>query len=190
MQSQEISNVQPKIPPIYIKGDINFFDFCKKIKPFTDPEGFNTKSSTSGLKLMTYSINAYRQIIKLLENENMNFHTFQTNEEKAFRVVIRHLHHTTPTAYIKEELHSLGFTTRSIINCLQYKTKNPLPLFFVDLEPSPFNQNVYKVDLICHTKIKIEAPHPKKKPSSMSKMSKLWTHQNLLPPHTQMCKMW
>jgi len=38
MQSQEISNVQPKIPPIYIKGDIDFFDFCKKIKPFTDPD--------------------------------------------------------------------------------------------------------------------------------------------------------
>ncbi|KAF0704463.1 Uncharacterized protein FWK35_00033326, partial [Aphis craccivora] len=39
MQSQEISNVQPKIPPIYIKRDIDFFDFCKKIKPFTDPKG-------------------------------------------------------------------------------------------------------------------------------------------------------
>ncbi|CAH1713632.1 unnamed protein product [Aphis gossypii] len=164
MQSQEISNVQPKIPPIYIKDNIDFFDFCKKIKPFTDPEGFNTKSSSSGLKLMTYSIKAYRQIIKFLENQNMNFHTFQTHEEKAFRVVIRHLHHTTPTAYIKEELHSLGFTTRLITNCLQYKTKNPLPLFFVDLEPSPLNQNIYKVDSICHTKIKIEAPHPKKNP--------------------------
>ncbi|KAL4127044.1 hypothetical protein QTP88_011242 [Uroleucon formosanum] len=44
MLSQEISNVQPKIPPIYIKDDIDFFDFCKKIKPFTDPDGFNTKS--------------------------------------------------------------------------------------------------------------------------------------------------
>jgi len=133
MLSQEISNVQPKIPPKYIKDDIDFFDFCKKIKPFTGPDGFNTKSSSSGLKLMTYSINAYRQIIKFLENNNMNFHTYQTNEEKAFRVVIRHLHHTTPTAYIKEELHSLGFITRSITNCLQYKTKNPLPLFFCGL---------------------------------------------------------
>jgi len=160
MQSQEISNVQPKIPPIYIKGNIDFFDFCKKIKTFTDPEGFNTKSSSSGLKLMTYSINAYRQIIKFLEKKNMNFHTFQTNEEKAFRVVIRHLHHTTPAAYIKEELHSLGFTTRSITNCLQYKTKNPLPLLIVDLEPSPLNHNIYKVDSICYTKIKIEAPNP------------------------------
>jgi hypothetical protein len=119
MQSQEISNVQPKIPhTIYIKGDIDFFDFCKKIKSFTDPEGFITKSLSSGLNLTTYSINAYRQIIKFLENKNMNFHTFQINEEKAFQVVIRHLHHTTPRAYIKEELHSLGFTTRSITNCL------------------------------------------------------------------------
>ncbi|KAL4155989.1 hypothetical protein QTP88_000024 [Uroleucon formosanum] len=186
MLSQEISNVQPKIPPIYIKDDIDFFDFCKKIKPFTDPDGFNTKSSSSGLKLMTYSINAYRQIIKFLEINNMNFHTYQTNEEKAFRVVIRHLHHTTPTDYIKEELHSLGFITRSITNCLQYKTKNPLPLFFVDLEPSPSNHNIYKVDSICYTKIKIEAPHPKKNPVQRLRCQN-YGHTRTYCHHTPRC---
>ncbi|KAL4085137.1 hypothetical protein QTP88_027429 [Uroleucon formosanum] len=186
MLSQEISNVQPKIPPIYIKDDIDFFDFCKKIKPFNDPDGFNTKSSSSGLKLMTYSINAYRQIIKFLEINNMNFHTYQTNEEKAFRVVIRHLHHTTPTDYIKEELHSLGFITRSITNCLQYKTKNPLPLFFVDLEPSPSNHNIYKVDSICYTKIKIEAPHPKKNPVQRLRCQN-YGHTRTYCHHTPRC---
>ncbi|KAL4085156.1 hypothetical protein QTP88_027448 [Uroleucon formosanum] len=186
MLSQEISNVQPKIPPIYIKDDIDFFDFCKKIKPFTDPDGFNTKSSSSGLKLMTYSINAYRHIIKFLEINNMNFHNYQTNEEKAFRVVIRHLHHTTPTDYIKEELHSLGFITRSITNCLQYKTKNPLPLFFVDLEPSPSNHNIYKVDSICYTKIKIEAPHPKKNPVQRLRCQN-YGHTRTYCHHTPRC---
>ncbi|KAL4136330.1 hypothetical protein QTP88_007878 [Uroleucon formosanum] len=186
MLSQEISKVQPKIPPIYIKDDIDFFDFCKKIKPFTDPDGFNIKSSSSGLKLMTYSINAYRQIIKFLEINNKNFHTYQTNEEKAFRVVIRHLHHTTPTDYIKEELHSLGFITRSITNCLQYKTKNPLPLFFVDLEPSPSNHNIYKVDSICYTKIKIEAPHPKKNPVQRLRCQN-YGHTRTYCHHTPRC---
>ncbi|KAL4125761.1 hypothetical protein QTP88_010001 [Uroleucon formosanum] len=188
MLSQEISNVQPKIPPIFIKDDIDFFDFCKKIKPFTDPDGFNTKSSSSGLKLMTYSINAYRQIIKFLEINNMNFHTYQTNEEKAFRVVIRHLHHTTPTDYIKEELRSLGFITRSITNCLQYKTKNPLPLFFVDLEPSPSNHNIYKVESICYTKIKIEAPHPKKNPVQRLRCQN-YGHTRTYCHHTPRCPL-
>ncbi|KAL4156104.1 hypothetical protein QTP88_000139 [Uroleucon formosanum] len=147
---------------------------------------FNTKSSSSGLKLMTYSINAYRQIIKFLEINNMNFHTYQTNEEKAFRVVIRHLHHTTPTDYIKEELHSLGFITRSITNCLQYKTKNPIPLFFVDLEPSPSNHNIYRVDSICYTKIKIEAPHPKKNPVQCLKCQN-YGHTRTYCHHTPRC---
>jgi len=50
MQSQENTIVQPKIYlPIYIKGDIDYFNFCKNIKPLTDAEGFNTKSSSSGL---------------------------------------------------------------------------------------------------------------------------------------------
>jgi hypothetical protein len=67
MQTQENAIVQPKIPPIYITDNIDYFDFCKKIKPLTDPEGFNTKNSSSGLKLMTYSINAYRKTIKFVE---------------------------------------------------------------------------------------------------------------------------
>jgi hypothetical protein len=41
MQSQENTNVPTKILPIYIKNKIDNFEFCKKIKPLTNPEGLN-----------------------------------------------------------------------------------------------------------------------------------------------------
>ncbi|KAL4085161.1 hypothetical protein QTP88_027453 [Uroleucon formosanum] len=129
MLSQEISNVQPKIPPIYIKADIDFFDFCKKIKPFTDPDGFNTKSSSSGLKLMTYSINAYSQIIKFLEINNMNFHTYQTNEEKAFRVTPSGLNSISNIYKINSERYENNITKLQSTNgSLWRKTKNIIKL--------------------------------------------------------------
>jgi hypothetical protein len=77
-------------------------------------------------------------------------------------VVIRHLHHSTPVDTIKEELNSKGFTVRNIINVLHYQTKKPLPLFFVDLEPSPSNKDIFAIDTLYYTKIKMEEPRPRR----------------------------
>jgi len=82
--------------------------------------------------------------------------------EKAYRVVIRHLHHSTPVVTIKEKLNSKGFTVRDIINVLHNQTKNPLPLFFVDLEPPPSNKDIFTIDTFYYTKIKIEEPRPRR----------------------------
>uniref|UniRef100_A0A2S2QEX8 Nucleic-acid-binding protein n=1 Tax=Sipha flava TaxID=143950 RepID=A0A2S2QEX8_9HEMI len=65
---------------------------------------------------------------------------------------------------MKEQIHTLDFTTRSITNCFQYKIKNPLLLFCVGLESSPSNQTIYKADSICYTNIKVEVPRSKKNP--------------------------
>lgn len=186
MKTQDNPKEINKIPPIYIKSTIDFFDFCKQIKPLTEPEGFTTKSSSTSIKLLTYTINAYRQVIKLLELNNINYHTFQLSDDKAFRVVIRHLHHTTPIKFIKDELQALGFSVRSITNCLQYKTKNPLPIFFIDLEPSPTNQSIYKIDSICYTKIKVEAPHQKKTPVQCLRCQN-YGHTRTYCHHTPRC---
>jgi hypothetical protein len=42
---------------------------------------------------------------------------------------------------------------------MHYQTKNPLPMFFVDLEPDANNNDVFDITSIFHTKIKIEEPH-------------------------------
>jgi len=74
---------------------------------------------------------------------------------------------------------------RAITNCLQYKTKTPLPIFFEDLEPSPINQNIYKVDSICYTKIKVEA-HPKKNPVQCLRCQN-YGHTRTFCHHTPRC---
>jgi hypothetical protein len=39
---------------------------------------------------------------------------------------------------------------------LQWQTKQPLPLFYADLEPNQNNFDIFKLSLICYTKIKVE----------------------------------
>jgi len=37
-----------------------------------------------------------------------------------------------------------------------------LPIFFVDIEPSPTNSDICKLTSLCYTKIKVKITHPKK----------------------------
>jgi hypothetical protein len=44
----------------------------------------------------------------------------------------------------------------------QKLTNNPLPIFFISIEPSPTNFDIIKLNSLCYIKIKVEIPHPKK----------------------------
>lgn len=68
-------NKTSKPPPIFILEDINYNNFCQKIKQLTNDSGFDCKSSTKGLKLQTYSPDSYRSVIAYLKNTNVSFHS-------------------------------------------------------------------------------------------------------------------
>jgi hypothetical protein len=89
-------------------------------------------------------------------------HTYQLKEERAYRIVIRYLHHSTNLDDIKQELAELGHTIRNIINVRHKLTKEPLNLFFVDLEPAQNNKKIYEVTDIQNRTVKIEPPHSSK----------------------------
>ena len=54
------------------------------------------------------------------------------------------------------------FEVRQVTNVLHRVNKNPLPLFFVDLEPTPKSKEIFELSSLLHTKIKIEEPHKSK----------------------------
>lgn len=151
----------PPPPPIFITTPINYIDLCKNLKLITKNESFQCKSTTKNIKINFQSTNSYRAAIKLFNENNLEYHTYQTHEEKSYRVVIRNLHHTIPTEYIKDDIESNGFLVKNVTNILKAQTKEPLPLFFVDLNPAPNNQDIFTLKTICFTKVKIEVPHIK-----------------------------
>lgn len=63
---------------------------------------------------------------------------------------------------IKHELGEKGHKVRNICNILNRLTKEPLSLFYVDLEPAPNNKDIYKIDRIQNAKIQFEPPHTKR----------------------------
>ncbi|KAF0747335.1 Uncharacterized protein FWK35_00020542 [Aphis craccivora] len=88
---------------------------------------------------------AYRSLIHFLKDEKAEYHTYQLQQDKPIRVVIRSLHPTTPVI-------------RSVTNVLHKINKYPLPLFFIDLEPIPYSNDTFKLSSLLCTKIKVEEP--------------------------------
>jgi len=151
-------------PPIFIRVVNDYKAFCDNIKQLTKGSPFVCKSSITGIKLSTSSPDSYRSVIKFLQSNKAAFHTYQLKQDRAFRIVIRNLHHSTPIKEIEKELSALGHMPRNVTNVLHIVTKQPLPLFFVDLETDINNKDVFKIDHLYYTKIKIEEPRPNNQP--------------------------
>jgi len=149
-------------PPIFVKGVEDFPGLCTSLIEILGVENFFCKSSTDRLKIQTSTPDAYRTLIHFLKNQNAEYHTFQLQQDKPTRVVIRNLHPSTQTSLIKSELELREFEVRNVTNVLHKVHKHPLPLFFVDLEPSPHSNNIYKLTSMLHTKIKVEEPYKPK----------------------------
>lgn len=158
-EHQQIEPEVPKPPPIFIPDvdDVEKMvnDLCKVI----DKKEFSFKSLNDGqIRLVIKSVDCYRNIIKYLESKNKSFHTFQLKQERAFRCVIKGLHHSTPIADIKAQLLMLGHQVRSIRNIISRRTKYPLPMFFVDLDPNPNNHTIFNIKSIESAIVEVVPP--------------------------------
>lgn len=145
-------------PPIFVRGVEDFPELYTVLIELIGVENFVCKSSTDRLKIQTSTPDAYRSLIRYLKEEKAEYHTYQLQQDKPIRVVIRNLHPSTPTSLIKSELEFRQFEVRNITNVLHKINRHPLPLFFVDLEPSNQSKDIYKLTSLLHTKIKVEEP--------------------------------
>ena len=88
----------------------------------------------------------FTQLVKDLGKYNLKHYTYQLKTERAYKIVIRNLHHSTDLEAIKEELLKEGHEVTSIVNIRHWHTKAPLPLFFVDLKPKENNKSIYELN--------------------------------------------
>lgn len=149
-----------KAPPIFIQGVANYPEMIKWINTVIKQEDYIPKAMHDNVvKINEKSTDNFRKLSKHLQDNKIIHHTYQIKQDRAYRVVTRHLHPTIPVKEIREELHQKGFQTRNIYNIKRKTDKNPLSLFFVDLEPADNNKLIYDLKYLLNMSIKVEAPH-------------------------------
>lgn len=63
---------------------------------------------------------------------------------------------------IKSALADEGFAVRIVVNIKHWKTKDPLHLFFINLESIEFSESIYKLQYLLYTKVQVESPKLKR----------------------------
>lgn len=150
-----------KPPPIYLKSAVDFKQLCSILQTAGGDNSFKCVSTSRGITIYPSTPDAYRIFVKLFKEKEAEFHTFQLNEDKSYRVVIRGLHPTIPHEDIAKELSDKGFSVRKISNVFS-KAKTSLPLYFVDLDPNTNNDAIFEIDSLLYSKIKVEEPRKKR----------------------------
>ena len=118
----------PRPPPTFVYGVKNFKAMLDDLADVAEPDTYRTAAlANDTVKISANTIDTYRSLVKHMKEENIVHHTYQIKTERAYRIVIRHLHHSVPLDDIKEELQKEGHMVRNIMN-IKHKQTNKRPL--------------------------------------------------------------
>ncbi len=151
----------PAPPPIFLQNVTNFKLMAEQITKIIGDTFLAKALANSSVKITVNTPDSYRKLVTELRTRSIAFFTYQLKTDKAFRVVIRNLHPSIDPTDIKAAVEELGHTVRNVFNIIKSKTSEPLPLFFVDLEPSENNKNIYEITTLLNSRIQVEAPRPR-----------------------------
>lgn len=154
----------PKPEPIFVTGVNKLQDLIETLNKTTDKEKYMITTMKTGhmVKILSSDVSTYKTIRNHLIEKDINHYTYQLKHEKPYRVVLRGMHHSVDKTEIIEGLASLGHKVRNIVNARHRLTKEPLPLFYIDLEPNPNNKKIFEVKQLLRMIVTFEAPYVKK----------------------------
>lgn len=158
MQTDKIENT-PKPPPVFVPEVIDVNKMVTVVESvLSKNEYFYKCLAQNKVRINPQTPEAYRKLVKKLSDIKVGFHTYQLKQERAFRVALKNMHFSTDTDDLKSAIESFGHQVRNISNAKHFKTKEPLSLFFVDLEPAKNNKDIYNIEFLLNARVIFESP--------------------------------
>ncbi|GFY31554.1 nucleic-acid-binding protein from transposon X-element [Trichonephila clavipes] len=114
-----------------------------------------------GLRVYPENPEAYHVIRRYVDAEKLESFTYQLDEEKDLKAVIRGMPSDTPPQEIIDELRTYGISVNVCHVMTSRRTGMPMPLFLVTLPRSEINRNIYSLTDFCYLKIVVEPLRPK-----------------------------
>lgn len=157
----ELNNA-PKPPPVTVYNVGVIQHIHELLKKITNSKYTVKTTGYETIKIQVFDIEQFKNLIKELDSKKTQYHTFRPKSEKTFRFVLRGLHHATDTEDIKASFADQGHEVVNVHNIRHRTTKDPLPMFYVDIKPKENNKEVYNIDKLGNNIIKCEPPHTKR----------------------------
>ncbi|GFX52913.1 nucleic-acid-binding protein from transposon X-element [Trichonephila clavipes] len=98
----------------------------------------------------------YRALSKWLESSGVEFKSFMLKQDRPVKVVIRGLPSNTEPEDIKTEIEAEGFKVLKISQMKNYRTKAPMPLFYLQIENGADAPKIYDFTELFGTRIEVK----------------------------------
>jgi len=150
------------LPNIVLTNVTDFIILKKDLTSIVGPMGFTCKANRSNIIIRSNTRENWMAIKSYLIEANYEYHSYLPRSSQPFRVVLRHLHHSTPAVDIINYLSDHGHKVNSISKITHHTNKLPLPLFNIGLARNNNNREIFKITKILNTIVKFE--YPKRRP--------------------------
>jgi len=149
-----------KLSSIILKNVTDFTTLFKDLTSKVGSEGFTCTANRSNITVRS-NTRANFMVIKSIWSTpitNIILISPVPRSSQPFRVVLRHLHYSTPTVDIINCLSDLGHKVNNISNITHHVNKLPLPLLNIDLARNNNNQEIFKITKMLNSIVKFEYP--------------------------------
>lgn len=154
---------QQRPPPVIVSNVNNYAELESEVKDKIS-NFKTTMMNNNQIKFNVSTESDYRAITKLMNEKSAEWHTYENKQTRPIRVMARNLHHSCRPEEIKDELEQRGFKVIEVVNKYKKATdKNGkviitrLPLFMLTFSSEEDIKKIFKIEFICHMKVKIEA---------------------------------
>jgi hypothetical protein len=121
------------------------------------------------------------------ERKKVEVHTYQPRQQRAYRVVIRNLHHSVKQEFVGEDTERMGHKIRNLWNIRHRISGNPLSPFFLYVEPAANNIEIYHTEYLQNMRVQIQPTHQKQNNIPQCKRSQAYFHTKGYCAHRPRC---
>lgn len=185
-QQNKPTNSDPKVsveqkslyvPPIIIDDPKNGTELLKTLTTLTQ-EVITGRMVNGKLKIYPPTSNAHRAITKKIEQDGIKAHTYELNDEKKIKVVIRGLPSDHNTMEIMKELRDVGFEPELCHPLRNRQTNTNRDLFLVVLPKKPKSKEVYHLQNMGYYRISVESLKKKQSPAMCYRCQDYFHHSS------------
>ncbi|GFX50039.1 nucleic-acid-binding protein from transposon X-element [Trichonephila clavipes] len=117
---------------------------------------FQSQMSGRFLKVTVADDVDYRALSKWLESSGVEFKSFMLKQDRPVKVVIRGLPSNTEPEEIKAEIETEGFQVLKISQMKNFRTKAPMPLFYLQIQNGADAAKIYDFTELFGTRIEVK----------------------------------
>lgn len=161
-ETDEVSSKTVRVPPVFLHDANNYQALVNDLNSILKSE-YYTENKGKAIKINTSTPEDFRALTSHFDQINVQYHSFCPPDNNQLSVVMRNVPVSLTDVEILNELKCRNYPVNKVTR-LYNKDKHPIPICTIDLVNSDMGTEIFGLEILFHSKIKIE---PKRKPKSI-----------------------